>query len=335
MATGALILFVLLSTIAAGGIAFAVLQPTLAREKKIEQRRSVVARSETDRLAHKASRDRLQEQVKRRKTIQSSLKDLETRQRERDKHVSKVPLKRRLEQAGWSIGVPQFWMMGAGLGFVAALVCLVLGTGLLITVGVALIAGLGLPRFLLARARKKRFAAFTQEFPNAIDLIVRGVKSGLPLNDTLKMVAAEISEPVRSEFRRIVESQQMGMSIGDAVERLYRNIPTSEANFFAIVIGIQAQAGGNLSEALGNLSKVLRERKKMRDKIQAVSMEAKASAAIIGALPVVVFILVTLTNPEYISLLYTNVYGKILMAASGVWMLIGVFVMRKMINFDF
>ncbi|MBP0617149.1 type II secretion system F family protein [Jiella mangrovi] len=335
METGTLLLFVILSTVAAGGLAFAVLQPTIAREKKTLQRRNVVSRSDSDRLAHKASRDRLQEQVKRRKTIQNSLKDLEDRQKERDKHVSKVPLNRRIEQAGWTIGVAQFWLIGAGLGLFAALLCLLFGTPLLITLGVMIIAGLGLPRFFLARARKKRFNAFTQEFPTAIDLIVRGVKSGLPLNDTLKMIASETSEPVRSEFRRIVESQQMGMPITEAVERLYRNIPTSEANFFAIVIGIQAQAGGNLSEALGNLSRVLRERKKMRDKIQAVSMEAKASAGIIGSLPVVVFGLVTLTNPEYISLLYTNIYGQILMGISAFWMLLGIMIMKKMINFDF
>ncbi len=335
MDTGALILFVLLSTLAAGGLTFAIVQPTLAREKKIEQRRSTVARSEADRQNHKAHRDRLQEQVKRRKTIQSSLKDLEVRQREHDKHVAKVPLKRRLEQAGWSITVGQFWLLGAGLGLFAGMLCFVFGAPIFLALGAMVIAGLGLPRFFLAQARKKRFAAFTQEFPNAIDLIVRGVKSGLPLNDTLRMVSSETSEPVRSEFRRIVESQQMGMSIGDAVERLYRNIPTSEANFFAIVIGIQSQAGGNLSEALGNLSRVLRERKKMRDKIQAVSMEAKASAGIIGALPVLVFVLVTLTNPDYISLLYTNIWGQILMGISAFWMTMGVLVMRKMINFDF
>ena len=335
METGALLLFVLLSSIAAGGLAFAILQPTIAREKKIEQRRSLVSRNETDRMANKAHRDRLQEAVKRRKTIQSSLKDLEDRQKERDKHVTKVPLKRRLEQAGWTMSVRQFWLMGGGFGIFATLLCLLFGVPLLMVVGIGVIAGLGLPRFFLARARKKRFGAFTKEFPTAIDLIVRGVKSGLPLNDTLRMIASETSEPVRSEFRRIVESQQMGMPITEAVQRLYRNIPTSEANFFAIVIGIQSQAGGNLSEALGNLSRVLRERKKMRDKIQAVSMEAKASAGIIGALPVVVFILVTLTNPEYISLLYTNIYGKILMGISGFWMLMGILMMKKMINFDF
>ncbi|ORE89824.1 type II secretion system F family protein [Aurantimonas sp. 22II-16-19i] len=335
MDIGAVLLFVVLSTIAAGGLAFAVLQPRIDNEKKTQQRRSLVSRNETDRLAHKATRDRLQEQVKRRKTIQNSLKDLEARQKERDKHVAKVSLDRRMEQAGWTMSVRLFWLIGAGLGLFAALISLVFGAPLVIALGIGLIAGLGLPRFFLARARKKRFAAFTQEFPTAIDLIVRGVKSGLPLNDTLKMIASETSEPVRSEFRRIVESQQLGMSITDAVERLYRNIPTAESNFFAIVIGIQAQAGGNLSEALGNLSKVLRERKKMRDKIQAVSMEAKASAGIIGALPVVVFALVTLTNPDYISLLYTNIYGQILMGISAFWMLIGVVVMKNMINFDF
>ncbi|MBO0663688.1 type II secretion system F family protein [Jiella sp. MQZ9-1] len=334
MEAGALILFVLLSTVAAGGLAFAVLQPRLARDKRVAQRRNVVSRNESDRKAHKVQRDRLQEQVKRRRSIQNSLKELEARQKERDKNLSKLPLKRRMEQAGWKISVGQFVAMSFGFGLFATLISVAFGLPLLVIFGIVVIAGLGLPRFLLSRSRKKRFQAFTQEFPTAIDLIVRGVKSGLPLNDTLKMIAGETSEPVRSEFRRVVESQQMGMSMADSVERLYRNIPTPEVNFFVIVIGIQAQAGGNLSEALGNLSRVLRERKKMRDKVQAVSMEAKASAGIIGALPVVVFGLVTLTNPAYISLLYTNVYGKILLGISAIWMLLGVLMMKKMINFD-
>ncbi|MCQ0989535.1 type II secretion system F family protein [Jiella marina] len=335
MGTAGILLFVLLSSLAAGGLAFALLQPRLATEKKVEQRRSLVSRDENDRMAHKAHRDRLQEQVKRRKTIQNSLKDLETRQKERDKHLSKLTLQRQLEQAGMTITAKQFMLMSAGLGIVTLLICLLFGFSLIMTVGIAIVVGFGVPRFIVARARKKRFAKFTREFPTAIDLIVRGVKSGLPLNDTLRMIAGETSEPVKSEFRRIVESQQMGMSITEAVERLYRNIPTAEANFFAIVIGIQSQAGGNLSEALGNLSKVLRERKKMRDKVQAMSMEAKASGAIIGSLPVIVAFLVFLTNPEYISLLYTTDVGKILVGLSAIWMSLGIFVMKNMINFDF
>ena len=127
----------------------------------------------------------------------------------------------------------------------------------------------------------------------------------------------------------------MGIPIAEAVERLYRNVPTPETNFFAIVIGIQAQAGGNLSEALGNLSRVLRDRKKMKAKIQAMSMEAKASGGIIGSLPVIVAFLVYLTSPGYISVLFTSTPGNMILAVAAFWMATGIFVMKKMINFDF
>jgi tight adherence protein B len=233
------------------------------------------------------------------------------------------------------MSVKQFVLFSVALGVAGFIVALMLGAPLLLVLGGAIVGGLGLPRFLLARARSKRFRKFGEEFPNAIDLIVRGVKSGLPLNDTLKIVAGETLEPVRSEFRKIIENQQLGVPISEAVERLYRNIPTPEANFFAIVIAIQSQAGGNLSEALGNLSNVLRDRKKMRAKVQAMSMEAKASGGIIGALPVVVAGLVYITTPDYISVLFTTGTGHVILAVSGIWMATGIFVMKKMISFDF
>ena len=172
-------------------------------------------------------------------------------------------------------------------------------------------------------------------FPDAVDVIVRGIKAGLPLLDSLKLIATETEEPLRSEFRGIIETQAIGIPIGQACLRLYERMPLPEANFFGIVISIQQRAGGNLSEALGNLSKVLRDRKKMKAKIQAMSMEAKASAGIIGALPPAVMTLVYITSPQYISLLWTEPLGRMMLAASAVWMFIGIMVMRKMINFDF
>ena len=328
-------LFILLSAIAAGGLAYALLQPRIQSEKKVEARLSQYGRDENDRVAVKFARERLREQDKRRKTIQSSLKELETRHRERDKLVGKLSLARRLEQAGLTLTVKQFVWISIGVGFFSAFLALLLGASLIATLGVAIVGGFGLPRFVLSRLRKKRLQKFTDEFPNALDLIVRGIRSGLPLNDTLRMIAGEAAEPVRSEFRKVVETQQMGVSVSEAVERLYRNVPTAEANFFAIVITIQAQAGGNLSEAIANLSKVLRERKKMKGKIQAMSMEAKASGAIIGALPVVVGLLVYLTTPDYISILFQTHSGNLIMIGAAVWMAIGVFTMKKMIAFDF
>jgi tight adherence protein B len=149
------------------------------------------------------------------------------------------------------------------------------------------------------------------------------------------MVAAESQSPVKEEFRHIIETQALGLPVADCVERMYDRMPLPEVNFFAIVVAIQQRSGGNLSEALGNLSRVLRDRKKMKQKIQAMSQEAKASAAIIGALPLVVMALVFLTSPDYISLLWSEPLGQIMLAVSGAWMLCGVLVMRKMINFDF
>jgi len=163
---------------------------------------------------------------------------------------------------------------------------------------------------------------------------VRAVKSGLPLNDAVRMIASESQEPVRTEFRRLVEGQQLGLSMAEAAMRMSETMPSAEANFFGIVIQIQAQAGGNLSEALGNLSRVLRDRKKMKAKVQALSMEAKASAAIIGSLPIIVAVLVYITSPGYIMPLFTTSVGHLILGASAIWMSIGIFVMRQMMNFE-
>ena len=183
--------------------------------------------------------------------------------------------------------------------------------------------------------KKRRVAKFLNAFPDAVDIIVRGIKAGLPLLDCMKMITIEAPEPLKSEFRSIVETQAIGIPLGEACAKLYERMPVPEANFFGIVIAIQQKAGGNLSEALGNLSRVLRDRKKMKAKIQAMSQEAKASASIIGSLPVAVMTLVYITSPVYISLLFTEPLGHIMLAGSAMWMFMGVMVMKKMINFDF
>ena len=183
--------------------------------------------------------------------------------------------------------------------------------------------------------KKRRERKFLEGLPDAVDIIVRGIKAGLPLFDSIKVVAVDAQEPVRTEFAAIVETQAIGMPLGDACTRLYERMPVAEANFFGIVIAIQQKAGGNLSEALGNLSKVLRDRKKMKAKIKAMSMEAKASAGIIGSMPPAIMGIVYITNPGYISLLWTTPTGRIMLALSAIWMTMGVLVMKKMINFDF
>lgn len=325
---------VVLAAISAGAIAWGLLYSRLEVDKKTQSRVKRVQSAETDRARIKASRDRIAEVSKRRKSVQDSLKELERKQAEKSRKAAQASVKVRLVQAGLNISPRQFYMIGGGFGLFIAFVALLAGMPPLICLGAGFVAGAGLPRvvlnFLLNRRKKK----FLEEFPNALDVMVRSIKSGLPLNDALRLIAADGQEPVKSEFRRAVESQQMGLSVADSCARIMLTMPLQEVNFFSIVIAIQAQAGGNLSEALANLSKVLRERRKMRAKVQALSMEAKASAVIIGALPFIVATLVYLTSPQYIMILFTDTRGHIILGVSAFWMSIGIFVMRNMINFD-
>jgi tight adherence protein B len=326
--------FIALAGFSAGAVAYAFLFNTIAEERTTERRLDVVKKAETDRSVVKASRDRVAEAAKRRKSVQDSLKELDAKQLATDKNIKKPPLRLQLRQAGMQVSVERFYIFSAICGIVLTAIAYFLGAPLLILPGALLAGVFGLPRWFVSFRRARRVKAFLNEFPNALDVIVRAVKSGLPLNDGIRLIAAESQEPVKSEFRRIVESQQVGMSIPDATLRMQETMPCPEAGFFGIVIQIQQQAGGNLSEALGNLSRVLRDRKKMKAKVQALSMEAKASAAIIGALPFIVALLVYLSSPNYIMPLFTTSTGHLILGVSGIWMSIGIFVMRKMMNFE-
>ena len=323
---------VLLVAISAGAVCYGLLFSRMETEKKAASRVSRVASAELDKQSVKAARDRVQEMSKRRKSMQDNLKDLEKRQQENAK--KKLTLKSRLTQAGLSITPGRFYMFSAIFGFILMFVAFLAGAPNMVVLGLPVVAGLGLPRWILGFLIKRRQNKFLDEFPNALDVIVRSIKSGLPLNDAIRLIANEGKEPVKGEFRRVVESQQVGLSVPDACTRMGNHMPLQEVNFFAIVIAIQSQAGGNLSEAIGNLSKVLRERKKMKAKVKALSMEAKASAVIIGALPFIVATLVYLTSPQYMMVLFTDPRGHLIMGASAVWMSIGILVMRNMVNFD-
>jgi tight adherence protein B len=200
---------------------------------------------------------------------------------------------------------------------------------------IVLPVGLGLPRWTLNFLKKRRQKKFTAEFANAIDAIVRSVRSGIPTNEALKMVAREMPQPVAGEFSKLVESLKVGVTLDQALKRMYDSMPTPEVSFFGIVMTIQQKSGGNLSEALSNLSGVLRDRKRLQGKIRAMSSEAKASAGIIGSLPFIVAILVSLTTPTYLLPLFTTTIGLIWLGIAGVLMFIGGFIMNRMIQFDF
>jgi tight adherence protein B len=318
--------FGFLAATAIGGVAWVFLYPMLSGEKQAESRRASIAKPEpaAKRQADKSQRSR-------REQVESSLKDIEARRQKE----SKLSLNRRLQQAGLDWTPQRFWTMSAILGAVAFLVTLFAGGGFLGAVGLGFAAGLGVPRWGLGFMKKRREKKFLRALPDAVDVIVRGIKAGLPLFESIKVVAADSPEPLRSEFNAIIETQAIGMPLGEACARLYERMPVPEANFFGIVVSIQQKSGGNLSEALGNLSKVLRDRKKMAEKIQAMSMEAKASAGIIGSLPPIEMVLVYITTPDYISMLWTHSTGQVMLVACVVWMSIGIMVMKKMINFDF
>jgi len=314
-----------LAAAAIGGVAWVFLYPLLSGEKKAEGRRAAVAKAEPV-----AVRQNHRDQRSRREQVEGSLKELEAR-RQKDK----LTLASRLTQAGLNWTPRKFWIASGILGAFAFVAAMLAGGGPLGAVGMAFAAGFGLPRWTLGFLKKRRETAFLRALPDAVDVIVRGIKAGLPLFESLKVVAADSPEPLRSEFLAIIETQAIGMPLGEACGRLFERMPVPEANFFGIVIAIQQKSGGNLSEALGNLSKVLRDRKKMAEKIQAMSMEAKASAGIIGALPPIVMLLVYLTTPDYISLLWTHPTGQLMLVGCAIWMSAGIMVMKKMINFDF
>ena len=308
-----------------GGLAWVFVYPLISGEKQAESRRASIAKPEPV-----AARQAERSQRSRREQVEGTLKDLEARRKEK-----RPSLTIRLTQAGLDWSIQKFMVVSGVLAAVFFAVAMVAGGGLLGATGVAFAAGFGLPRWGLGFLKKRRESNFLKALPDAVDVIVRGIKAGLPLFESIKVVAADAPEPLKSEFMAIIETQAIGMPLGDACARLFERMPVPEANFFGIVIAIQQKSGGNLSEALGNLSKVLRDRKKMAEKIQAMSMEAKASASIIGSLPPIVMLLVYMSTPEYIALLWTHPTGQLMLVACGTWMAIGILVTKKMINFDF
>jgi tight adherence protein B len=316
-----------LAALTVGGFFYALVYPYLSGEAKAEKR--ISSMSVNPKV--KAAENRMAEiSSARKKNVVESLKELETQQQQK----GKFSLKDRIEQAGYKFPTRTFYLASGVAAVLLSLIGLILVANPLVALCLGVIGGLGLPNWFLANRKQARIKKFILDFPNGIDIIVRGIKSGLPLGDCLRIIASEAQEPVKSEFRGIVEAQSMGLSIAEACSRMTKSMPIPEANFFAIVIQIQQSAGGNLAEALSNLSKVLRDRKKMKDKISAMSMEAKASGVIIAALPFIVGALIHMSSPGFITPLFVTNAGNIALLGAAFWMLCGIVVMKSMINFD-
>ena len=314
----------LLATLSVGGLLYVFVDPYLSGEAKAQKRRAAMQSRSPDMVVSRGN-----DQAKRRKQVADSLKELDARARSK-----KLTFETRMAQAGLTVSKKTFYIGSAVLGVVVAALVYVMNGNLAMTAGMGVIAGIGFPKYVVNFKRNRRLKKFLDGFPQAIDMIVRGIKAGIPLGDCIRNIATEASEPVRTEFRVIVDAQTMGLSIAESVERIIDRVPAAEANFFAIVINIQAKAGGNLAEALTNLSNVLRDRKKMKGKIKAMSSEAKSSAGIIGCLPPLVSLFVYITSPDYIMLLFTTSTGHIVLCCCAAWMFTGIMVMKKMINFD-
>ncbi len=295
-----------------------------------EKRLQLVTESKAKRNARFAQ---VEQTNARRKAVAETLKDLEDKQKSKEK----VPLRLRLQRAGLDISTQTFWILSALTGAALAVLLFILMPSVPpIALGaVAFIGAFGLPRWVVNKMTKRRQGKFLEEFANAVDVIVRGVKSGLPLNECLGIVARESPSPLKEEFQELIEQQRVGIPLSECFDRMMARVPLAEVKFFAIVIGIQQQAGGNLSEALGNLAQVLRDRKTLQAKVQAMSAEAKASAMVLGSLPFVVMTLVYVTTPGYISVLWKTKTGVFFLSCSGVWMVAGILVMKKMINFKY
>ena len=315
----------LLFALAAGGVAFAF----TGGDEKTQKRVAAVAKPPGQARGRAATPE--QNAAQKRKNVAAMLKDVE---KNRAAKKERPTMRRRLEQAGFPKTNPRsFWMLCGALALAAAAIAVLTHQKPLVIVMAVFAVGLGLPRWVLSFLTARRKKKFTENFANAIDVIVRSVKSGLPTNEALRIVAREVPNPVGSEFHSLVESLKVGVTMEQGLKRMMESMPTPEVGFFAIVMTIQGKSGGNLSEALGNLAAVLRDRKRLRGKIKAMSSEAKASAMIIGSLPPAVMGIVYLTTPGYIMKLFTEKAGNLMLAGCVIWMSVGIMVMRKMINF--
>jgi tight adherence protein B len=327
-----LVLYLLLGflTLCVGTVIYVLAWPYLSGEKQTEKRIQEVAEAKSVRTTRRARDDEVNN---RRRQVADTLRDLEDRQKAKEK----VTLRLRLQRAGLDVTPKSFWIASAICGVATGIIVWLSSPGMHpgIPLAAAFVGGFGMPRWIVNKMIARRQKKFLDEFANAIDVIVRGVKSGLPLNECLKIISTESPSPVREEFHDLVEQQRVGVPLSECFGRMMQRLPLAEVKFFGIVIGIQAQAGDNLSEALGNLSGVLRDRKKMEMKVKALSAEAKASAGVLIALPFIVIGMVYMLTPDYIIILFRTKVGNFLLLCAGVWMSIGIMIMRKMINFKY
>jgi tight adherence protein B len=243
-------------------------------------------------------------------------------------------LRKRLEMTGRDISLAKYASISLGLTTVMMALLMLRGAPFLLALFAGLFVGIGLPHFVVGKMIKRRINKFNSNFPDAIELMVRGLRSGLPISETLGVVAAEVGGPVGVEFRAVADKMKIGRTMEAALQETADRLGTPEFQFFVITLAIQRETGGNLAETLSNLADVLRKRAQMKLKIRAMSSESKASAYIVGSLPFVVFALVWMINPAYMGNFFTDQRLTVAGLGGVVWMSIGGFIMAKMVNFE-
>ncbi len=272
-------------------------------------------------------------QNKRRDEIARNLKKLKEEDEKSSKKKKKNSISNLIEQAGLTLNLRQFWIYTCVCVVVAVSLSVFMGASLFVSSMVGIISFFGVPRFILRFMAKRRQKKFLQEFPDALEATVRLLKAGMPVSEAISMISREFSGPVGEEMTRIYDKQKIGVPLHEAAKDATRRMPLTEMEMFATGLAIQAQTGSSLSEVLTNLSNVIRSRFKLKRKIKALSSEAIASAGIIGSLPNLLGLGMYFVNPDYLNILFTETIGNILLAGAVLWMLVGIAVMKVMINF--
>ncbi|MFN3701069.1 MAG: type II secretion system F family protein [Alphaproteobacteria bacterium] len=319
----ALIVLILIATVAA------LVMTNQEKSRKAKALSIITGRNPQD-FSKKNDKD---EYNKRRAEIAKKLKESKDEAELGKKGKKKRTISLMIEQAGLGISVKQFWIFSVISMAVVLLIGKMFSVSPLMMCVMAIIGLLGVPKFVMHRLTQKRQKNFLQEFPDALEAMVRLLKAGMPVSEAVSMISREFEGPVGDEMMRIYDKQKIGVPLYEAAQEATRRMPLPEMQMFATGLTIQAQTGSSLSEVLMNLAGVIRARFRLKRKIKALSSEAIASASIIGALPVVVTLGLWFVNRDYIEVLFTDPFGKILMAGAVIWAGLGIFVMKIMINF--
>lgn len=328
--TTAIAVFIL-TTVSVTCFGIFLLRPKIFKKSRFRQRFDDLAAFNFDPKTYQE----IEEGRKWKRTVEKTLLEIDEKQRSFSKDTSKPNLVTKIRQAGLNWTKRDYISINFIAGSFTFGTAWLLGFPIVSAGIIAIVGGSLLPYLTVSHLRKRRFHRFTIEFTNGVDMIARGLKSGLPINECIKIVATESAEPLKTEFKHLSQDLTLGLPMDVSVHRFAERMPLHETNYFATVIGSQSKTGGSLSEVLTNLAKILRDRRNMREKVRSLSAEAITSATIIGVIPFFVSAVVFFASPDYITTLFNSRAGLITLIISSIWMGTGIAVIYKMANFKF